>query len=306
MISEKTHAAETADALDAIETTAQASVDAMNRTETEEPDAVEFSDPSAPEDALSDDHAVRDRAVRFKLEVFEGPLDLLLALIAKNKINIYDIPISLILEQYLAYIRQMEQFNLDIASSFIVMAARLMQIKSRLLLPVQAEEEDPRQELVDQLLEYRLAKETAALLHTRELCYGGRMEKPAEKIDADTEYRLTHDVSLLTEALRRVLSRADDANDAARAAMALEESLKKHLGAARSVSVNEKILFVLKRLVRRDVCRLDSFFDDVKSRGEIVATFLALLELVKSRRVHVAYRSGYADCDIVLDRNAAE
>ena len=90
----------------------------------------------------------------FRLEIFEGPLDLLLGLIAKNKVNIYDIPIALILDQYMEYINQMELFNLEVASEFIVMAAQLMVIKSRLLLPkLNEEEEDPRQELVDLLLE---------------------------------------------------------------------------------------------------------------------------------------------------------
>ena len=89
----------------------------------------------------------------FKLEIYEGPLDLLLGLIAKNKVNIYDIPISLIFEQYMDYIHQMELFNLEIASEFIVMASQLMVIKSRMLLPkTEDDKEDPRQELVDMLL----------------------------------------------------------------------------------------------------------------------------------------------------------
>ena len=110
-------------------------------------------------------------------EVFEGPLDLLLALIAKNKVSIYDIPIQLIFEQYMEYIAQMERFNMEIASSFIVMAAQLMVIKSRMLLPPKEDdEEDPRQELVDMLLEYQSAKETASERHARELTYMGRFE----------------------------------------------------------------------------------------------------------------------------------
>ena len=105
----------------------------------------------------------------FKLDIFEGPLDLLLALIAKNKVNIYDIPIALILDQYLEYIHQMNLFNLEVASEFIVMAAQLMVIKSRLLLPrIDEEEEDPRQELVDLLLEYQRAKKASEVLHELE------------------------------------------------------------------------------------------------------------------------------------------
>ena len=237
----------------------------------------------------------------FHLEIFEGPLDLLLTLIARNKVNIYDIPITLILEQYMEYIRNMELFNMEVASSFIVMAARLMLIKSRMLLPIQEEEEDPRQELVDMLLEYRRAKETAEVLHERELTYWGRYEKPPEEIEADPEYTLTHDVEILKEALRRVLSRSEEPDD--NALFEMEENIGRHLTATRQVSVGEKILHVLKRLVKKEKMRLVNFFDEVHSRDEVVATFLALLELIKGKRIHIDYYSDdYADCDIVLNR----
>lgn len=240
----------------------------------------------------------------FRLEIFEGPLDLLLSLIAKNKVNIYDIPISDILEQYMAYIREMEMFNMEIASSFIVMAARLMLIKSRMLLPVQKDEEDPRQELVDMLLEYQRAKKTAEVMHERELTYFGRYEKPAENIGVDPEYKLTHDAEILKEALMRVLSRNDEENEAV---FEMEQNIGRHMAATRQVSVSEKILHVLKSLVKKEKKRLDSFFDDAQSRGEVVATFLALLELIKGKRVSIAYRGdGYSDCDVILNREIPE
>ena len=103
------------------------------------------------EEAISQ-YAKDDGALSFKLEIFEGPLELLLSLITKNKVNIYDIPIALILEQYMDYLHTMEMFNMEIASDFIVMASQLMVIKSRMLLPKVEDEEDPRQELVDMLL----------------------------------------------------------------------------------------------------------------------------------------------------------
>ncbi len=251
----------------------------------------------------SDDLGSDEENPTYHLEMFEGPLDLLLALIAKNKVNIYDIPISDILEQYMDYIRQMELFNMEVASEFIVMAARLMLIKSRMLLPNQKEEEeDPRRELVDMLLEYRRAKETADVLHTRELTYWGRYETPPEEIDFVPEYRLTHDISLLYDALRRALARNDEPEEDP--FFEAEENLGRHMAATRQVSVGEKIVHVLKRLVRKDKMRLDSFFEDVTERGEVVATFLALLELIKGRRVHIAYYSDdYADCDVILDRD---
>jgi len=193
---------------------------------------------------------------------------------------------------------------MEVASSFIVMAARLMLIKSRMLLPVQKDEEDPRQELVDMLLEYQRAKKTSEVLHDRELTYKGRYEKPAEDIGYDPEYKLTHDIEILKEALRRALSRNEEDEDAV---FEMEQNIGKHMAATRQVSVGEKIVHVLKSLVKKDRRRLDSFFDEVKSRGEVVATFLALLELIKGKRVKISYYGeSYSECDIVLNREITE
>ena len=245
-----------------------------------------------------------DDSPKFKLEIFEGPLDLLLSLIAKNKVNIYDIPIAVILDQYMEYIHEMEMFNMDVASSFIVMAARLMLIKSRMLLPVQKDEEDPRQELVDMLLEYQRAKKTAEVLHDREFTYWGRYEKPAEDIGVDPEYRLTHDIEILKEALHRILARNDEIEENT---FEIEQNIGKHLTATRQVSVGEKIESVLKILQKKEKQRLDSFFDKVQSRGEVVATFLALLELIKGKRISITYYSdNYSDCDIVLNHETED
>ncbi len=263
---------------------------------------IEYAAPTDGEISLFDEE--EDDSPKFKLEIFEGPLDLLLSLIAKNKVNIYDIPIAVILEQYMEYIHEMEMFNMEIASSFIVMAARLMLIKSRMLLPVQKDEEDPRQELVDMLLEYQRAKKTAEVLHDREFTYWGRYEKPAEDIGVDPEYRLTHDIEILKEALHRILARNDELEENA---FEMEQNIGKHLTATRQVSVGEKIVSVLKRLAKKEKQRLDSFFDKVQSRGEVVATFLALLELIKGKRISITYYSdNYSDCDIVLNREVEE
>ena len=245
-----------------------------------------------------------DDSPKFKLEIFEGPLDLLLSLIAKNKVNIYDIPIAVILDQYMEYIHEMEMFNMDVASSFIVMAARLMLIKSRMLQPGQKDEEDPRQELVDMLLEYQRAKKTAEVLHDREFTYWGRYEKPAEDIGVDPEYKLTHDIEILKEALHRILARNDELEENT---FEMEQNIGKHLTATRQVSVGEKIVSVLKSLAKKDKQRLDSFFDKVQSRGEVVATFLALLELIKGKRISITYYSdNYSDCEITLNREVED
>lgn len=263
---------------------------------------IEYEAPADGEISLFDEE--EDDSPKFKLEIFEGPLDLLLSLIAKNKVNIYDIPIAVILDQYMEYIHEMEMFNMEVASSFIVMAARLMLIKSRMLLPVQKDEEDPRQELVDMLLEYQRAKKTAEVLHDREFTYWGRYEKPAEDVGVDPEYRLTHDIEILKEALHRILARNDELEEST---FEMEQNIGKHLTATRQVSVGEKIASVLKRLEKKEKQRLDSFFDDVQSRGEVVATFLALLELIKGKRISITYYSdNYSDCDIVLNRDAEE
>ncbi len=244
----------------------------------------------------------REEGISFKLEIFEGPLDLLLALIAKNKVNIYDIPISEILDQYMEYIHAMEMFNMEIASSFIVMASRLMLIKSRMLLPKQEDEEDPRQELVDMLLEYQRAKKTAEVLHDREFTYRGRYEKPAEEIEIDPEYTLTHDIEVLKDALMRAFARVEEMDDGLDEA---QQNIGRHLHATRQVSVGEKIESVLKRLTSKPKQKLDSFFDDVTSRDEVVATFLALLELIKGKKIRIEYYSeDFSDCDILLSDEA--
>ena len=230
-------------------------------------------------------------------EIFEGPLDLLLALIAKNKINIYDIPIQLIFEQYMAYIAQMEKFNMEVASSFIVMAAQLMVIKSRMLLPPKEnDEEDPRQELVDMLLEYQKAKETASELHDRELTYMGRFEKPPEKIESEPKYTLYHDIQMLKDAFVRAYSRKFSSEEF----IPIEEPIDELITATRQISVTEKIDAVVGVLktVRRTT--LGSVFLTSETKHELVATFLALLELIKGRRITVIYinEEDYADCDI--------
>ncbi len=244
----------------------------------------------------------------FKLEIFEGPLELLLSLIAKNKVSIYDIPIALILDQYLEYLHQMEMFNLEIASEFIVMASHLMVIKSRMLLPRPEElEEDPRQELVDMLLEYQRAKQTAVVLHEREFSYAGRFEKPPEplKEPKKNDYKLEHDISILQDAYMRVYARRMEMIEA----KANTENLDRLIKTTRHVSVNERILHIMKKLVSRGNCGFAGLFEQAESRSEIVATFLAVLELIKARRIVVSELSeDNSDCKIALvrDKNAVE
>ena len=246
-----------------------------------------------------------DGSLSFKLEIFEGPLELLLSLITKNKVNIYDIPIALILDQYMEYLHTMELFNMEIASEFIVMASQLMVIKSRMLLPKVEDEEDPRQELVDMLLEYQRAKQAAEVLHDLELTYSGRYEKPPEEVKNinKTEYKLTHDISILQEAYMRIYQRRLELMEA----QANTEKLDNLLKTTRHVPVNERILHVMKLLVRRGNCSFAGLFEEAESRSEIVATFLAVLELIKGRRIMVeGISENYEDCRITLIRNKEE
>ena len=253
-------------------------------------------------EAAIEQFAKDDGALSFKLEIFEGPLELLLSLITKNKVNIYDIPIALILEQYMEYLHTMEMFNMEIASEFIVMASQLMVIKSRMLLPKVEDEEDPRQELVDMLLEYQRSKQTAEILHDRELTYSGRYEKPAEEIKniSQTEYKLTHDIKILQEAYMRIYQRRLELMEA----QANTEKLDNLLKTTRHVPVNERILHVMKLLVRKGNCSFAGLFEKAESRSEIVATFLAVLELIKGRRIMVeGISEDYEDCKITLIRD---
>jgi len=182
------------------------------------------------------------------------------------------------------------------------MASQLMVIKSRMLLPKVEDEEDPRQELVDMLLEYQRAKQTAEILHDRELTYSGRYEKPPEELKnaGKSEYKLTHDIRVLQEAYMRIYQRRVELMEA----QANTEKLESLLRTTRHVSVNERILHVMKLLVRKGTCSFSGLFEKAESRSEIVATFLAVLELIKGRRIMVdGISDDYEDCQITLIRD---
>ncbi len=220
--------------------------------------------------------------LNLKVEHFEGPLDLLLALIAKNKIDIFDIPIAEIAEQYMEYIDSMRALNMDITSEFIRMAAELMLIKSKMLLPKVENAEDPRKELVDTLLEYKRAKELASFLKLQSETYYDSFTKPAD--EGDGIYTREHAVELLTEAFERIKLRRERPSAASVELFDKIENEKYY-------TVQEKIVFVIRFLYRKDrdgeQTEFLELFEDVSGRNEIIAIFLALLELVKSGRIDV-------------------
>ncbi len=223
--------------------------------------------------------------LNFKLEVFEGPLDLLLSLIAKNKVDIYDIPIALILDQYMEYIEKMRQMDMEIAGEFIVMAAELMLIKSRMLLPKpeteEKDEEDPRAALARALIEYKRAKEAAAFLSDQYGIYAGRIAKEPEVLDTRSDLPEHIDLSLLEKALGRVLSRNSRLPDLARES----ELAIQRLLSAKIVPVSAKIFTVMRLLRKNGTMDFEDILMTAHSRSELIAIFSATLELLKVQRV---------------------
>jgi len=227
-------------------------------------------------------------AYKVKLETFEGPLDLLLYLIRKNEVNIYDIPISLITEQYLGYLGLMQELNLDVAGEFLVMAATLIHMKSRTLLPrpdpAQDDtiEEDPREALVRRLLEHQKYKAAAELLHERETLRSAQFMRPdasvAEAAGEDYEPELEVDLFSLLAAFRGVLERANR-----RPHMVLPPE---------QISIEDRIQQLLSRLSETEACGFEELFEDGDgSRAFMIVTFLSVLEMIRLKLIRV-FQSG--------------
>ncbi len=219
-------------------------------------------------------------STRVQLEIFEGPLDLLLHLIKKNEVSITDIPIASITEQYLATLELMETLSLDVAGEFLVMAATLIHIKSRMLLPAGADEaeedegDDPRDELVRRLLDYQRFKEAADELEQREMLSRDvfvRSATPAEEAGAPTFRELS--VFELLNALRRVIDR-------------LPKDVF-HQVELDKVTVREKMTLLLDKLRAQGRVLFEELFNEAKTRMDVVVTFLAMLELVKVRAIRI-------------------
>ena len=224
--------------------------------------------------------------LRFHLEVFDGPLDLLLTLIAKNKVEITDIPIAVILEQYLEQLDAMRENEMEVSGEFIVMAAELMRIKSKMLLPrEEKEEEDPRTDLARALLEYKAAKEHAALLRERYASFAGRIVKDTAVIDTSADVPSGLQPGALSAAMARVLERSRSLPQLARRSeQAIRALLEKKI-----VPVGEKIWTILRILWKEGTTSFEDLMLRASSRSELVALFLALLELMRAGRVTVSF-----------------
>ena len=232
----------------------------------------------------------KTETLSYKLDVFEGPLDLLLNLIAKNKLNIYDIPIAELLEQYMAQIHEMQAADMDVASEFLEMATRLVHIKSVSLLPKKEEEAALKQELTGQLLEYQQCKEAAMRLRER-FSLDGIVRAQAD-IPADLTYKRHHKPQELLSAYLSMLGKKKPPEP-----QKPEDTISK-LITRRVVSVASQIVFVLRSLWKKRHVSLKELFRGKNDPSERVAAFLAVLELVKDKRWRVD--GDGEDCEIKL------
>ena len=233
----------------------------------------------------------------YKIELFEGPLDLLLSLIAKNKISIDDIPISLLFDQYMEYINAAEAMDIELSSDFIVMVSELMLIKSRMLLPrVSEEEEDPRADLAAALLEYQRAKEASVYLRELFESYGMRMSKETDEITVDKTYVSDQEVSLLVRAMNKVMSEIRVSDDEAKKRF-------QPLIAKKTVSVVSIVDGLAQKLSGGRRVSLGGFFRTAEDKSELVSMFLAVLELLKTGLLMID-DEGMEDDDGVIRANS--
>lgn len=231
---------------------------------------------------------------KVKLEVFEGPLDLLLYLIKRDEIDIYDISIERITRQYLEYLQAFKELKIDIAGEFVVMAANLIYIKSRSLLPLDqqppeedVEEDDPRWDLIRQLIEYKKFKEAAANLNTRAIEQERIFTRDGESVAVPDAPIALQEVGIfqLIHAFQEVIKRVE-----------AREDLREIFG--ERFTVSEKIEAILQRVGNGAPVRFSELFGKLASRVEIVVTFLALLELIRLNQVRASQAKMFDDIEI--------
>jgi segregation and condensation protein A len=217
-----------------------------------------------------------------RLTAFEGPLDLLLHLIKKHEVSIYDIPILEITKQYLEYIELMQELNLDVAGEFLVMAATLIHIKSRMLLPradpaQEDPDEDPREALMRRLIEHQKFKAAAELLHEREMVRSAQWTRPdgpvLEIAGEAPEPEVEVDLFSLISAFRNVVERA-------------KQRPKLYLP-SEQIPIEDRIEQLMARLSETEACGFEDLFADVQSRAGMIVTFLAMLEMIRLKLVRV-------------------
>jgi len=236
----------------------------------------------------------------FKLDVFEGPLDLLLHLIAKDKVDIYDIPIESITRQYFAYLNTVKEFDMEVGSEFLVMAARLLYIKSKMLLPqekIETEDKvDPRAELVAKLLDYKAYKDLAEFLRQKEHDGDEFFYRSREKFNfSNLDYHnQSFDLSELTQAFYDVVSRKKEAEVVKTNNAESMQSITKR----RIYSVTDKVYEIKDFIEENGPTLFRRMFDNIEEKSECIAMFLAILEMVKSSLLQIEY--SYEDIDFIL------
>jgi len=234
-----------------------------------------------------------------KLEAFQGPLDLLLFLIKRDEVDIYDIPITRITEQYLSYLHLMKELNLEVAGEFLVMAATLIQIKLRMLLPVEKEEEgeapeDPRADLVKQLLDYQRFKKVSAYFRQKEeegSAIWFRPEGVVEHFQKDGEILVEATVWNLINAYQKIL-------DQVAKRVPLEIKGEEH-------TIEDKMSVIRALLINQEVLRLGTLFETVRSKLEAVVLFLSVLEMIRSGEIKVFQSANFGEM-IVYRKNLRE
>ncbi len=231
---------------------------------------------------------------KVRLEIFEGPLDLLLFLIKRDELDIYDISLERITQQYLEYLQAFKELNIDVAGEFVVMAANLIYLKSRSLLPVDqqppeedVDESDPRWDLIRQLIEYKKFKEAAAELQTRALHQERIFARVGDGVAPDVASLRLGEVGIfqLINAFQNVLKRLD-----------AKEDLREIFG--ENFTVSDKIERILQSLAEGNSVRFSELFARMASRVEIVVTFLALLELIRLKQVKAIQPNEFAEIEI--------
>ena len=231
---------------------------------------------------------------KVRLEIFEGPLDLLLYLIKRDEIDIYDISLERITRQYLEYLQAFKELNIDVAGEFVVMAANLIYLKSRSLLPVDqqppeedVDEEDPRWDLIRQLIEYKKFKEAASQLQARALEQERIFARIGDGLTTEAAPLRLGEVGIfqLINAFQNVIKRLEAKED-------LREMFGEHF------TVSDKIEWILQRVGEGAAVRFSELFAQVASRVEIVVTFLALLELIRLKQVRATQASAFEEIEI--------
>lgn len=237
--------------------------------------------------------------ITIRLDAFEGPLDLLLHLIKHEEIDIWNIPIARVTEQYLVYLDLMKDLNINLAGEWLVMAATLIYIKSRMLLPpdpsVQTEppaEEDPRTELVYQLLEHQKFKNAAQMLYTREEVENAVWNKPPEEVLEDGAEVVSVTLFDVLKAFQAVVARFE-----AQQQMEVDQE---------EVTIEQKLAEIRRLLLVHDTIQFSNFFVQVKSKRHLIVTFLALLELVRMREIWLYQKKTFDEIYITKGKSIGE